>query len=133
MASVIVTGAVTVRLKTAVFVAPPPVAVIVTDETPALAVDAAVNVTASIVAADPAKLPGEKAAVTPAGRPVAVKVTAEAKPVPGVNVSCVVAVPVGEMPRAAEEAVNVKEGAPTVTVTTAEFVTPPPVPVTVTL
>ena len=127
--SVIVTGAVTVMLRTAVFVAPPPVAVMVTGETPAFAVDPAVNVTVLLVT-DPVRVAGEKEAVTPVGRPLAVRVTAEVNPDPGVMDSGTLAEPPGDKAKDALEVLNVKDGAPIVRLSGSVFVSPPPEPVT---
>ena len=129
-----VTGAVTVMFRAVVLVIPPPVAVIVTEETPAFAVGPAVNATMLLATADPVilRLAGEKEAVTPAGRPEAIKETVEVKPVPGLIDTGTPVFPPGIRLTDAAEEVSEKEGLGIVTVNAAVFVSPPPLAVIVT-
>jgi len=92
-----VAGAVTVSAIGVVRVRPPPVPVTVTGEEPSVAVDEAVSVS---VTEAPVVDVGLNAAVTPAGRPVALKATALANP--PVRVIVIVLVP--DAPRAIESA-----------------------------
>ena len=76
-----------VKVSVAVFVMLPPMAVIVTVEVPGLAVAAAVKVRVLVEVELPLTLDGEKAAVTPVGRPEAVKLTVELNPPEGATES----------------------------------------------
>lgn len=95
-------SAVTIRLRVALSVVEPLVPVTVTVAVPTVAVAEAVNV--SVLPADPVTEVGLKAAVTPAGRPLALKVTVPVKPLKGDTVTllvavvpCMTVVPVAEM------------------------------------
>ena len=117
----------------AVCVSPPPAPVTVIVYAPVAVFGATVIV--MVEAPDPgaAMDVGLKLTVTPAGWPVALKATAELNP-PETAVA-IVLVPLD--PRATDaavgEAVMVNAGAITVSETVAVLVTPPPVPVTVTV
>lgn len=121
-----------VRLRASVFVAPPPVAVTVTVAGPAAAPAAAVSVKVLLPLPGDAIVVGENAAVTPLGNPVTDNAIAALK-------FCAVVVSVTPVrPPAARFALTVFEvsaiagaGAVTVKLTAAVFVTPPPLPVTV--
>src|SRR6202451_1539253 len=95
-------SAVTVRLSIVLSVVAPLVPVTVTVAVPTVAVADAVKV--SVLPDDPVTEVGLKAAVTPTGRPVAVRATVPVKPLKGVTVMLLVAVvpcitvaPVAEM------------------------------------
>ena len=81
-------GALTVRLMGTERVSPPPVPVTVTVATPSVAVLDAVNVSVLVVVVDA----GLNAAITPAGKPLALKATLLAKPPVGTTVIVLVAV-----------------------------------------
>lgn len=83
-------SAVTVRVSGAVSVVEPLVPVTVTVATPTVAVAAAVNV--SVLPADPVTVAGLKLAVTPAGNPLALRVTALLKPLMAETVTLLAAV-----------------------------------------
>jgi hypothetical protein len=113
---------------------PPPVAVTVMVEVPAVAVDAAVKVSVDEPEPGDAMDAGLNAAVTPVGRPEAERAIAELNP----PETAVVMVELPVLPAATEsevgEADRVKAGvaaAVTVSETVAVWVMPPPVPVTV--
>ena len=95
-------SAVTMRLRLVLSVVEPLVPVTVTVAVPTAAIAVAVKV--SVLPADPVTEVGLKAAVTPAGRPVALKVTVPVKPLKGETVTllvavvpCMTVVPVAEM------------------------------------
>ena len=83
-------SAVTMRLSVALAVVEPLVPVTVTVAVPTVAVAEAVNV--RVLPAEPVTEVGLKAAVTPAGRPLALKVTVPLKPLKGETVTLLVAV-----------------------------------------
>ena len=128
------TAAVTVRDTVAVCVIPPPVPVTVMVDVPVAAVEATVKVNVDVPEPGAAMEEGLNAAVTPVGRPDAVRATAELKPPDTV----VVRVDLPVLPCATEtdvgEAASVKAGTgaeETVSETVAVCVIPPPVPLTV--
>jgi hypothetical protein len=82
-------GALTVRMRVAVCVSEPLVPVMVTVACPVAAVAEAVNVSVLV----PVVEVGLKLAVTPLGRPLALRATLPVKPLPGVTVTVLVAVP----------------------------------------
>src|ERR1700685_161596 len=95
-------SAVTMRLRVVLPVVEPLVPVTVTVAVPTVAVADAVKV--SVLPDDPVTEVGLKAAVTPTGRPVAVRATVPVKPLKGVTVTllvavgpCITVVPVAEM------------------------------------
>jgi hypothetical protein len=100
---------------------------------PAAAVDAAVNVKVEVPEPGAEMDALLKAAVTPVGKPEALRVMAELKPPD----TAVVMVLVPLAPCASDtdvgDAERVNAGAVTVSETAAVWVTPPPVPVTVTV
>jgi hypothetical protein len=82
------TTAFTVREMVAVWVSPPPVPVTVTGAAPSVAVADAVNVSVLVAVVDA----GLNAAVTPAGKPLAVKAMLLVKPPVGTTVIVLTAV-----------------------------------------
>jgi hypothetical protein len=90
-------------------------------------VDAAVKVRTLLPLPGAAIVEGEKAAVTPAGIPVALSVTLEFNAKLVAEVKVIVPVPPGSNEIDEAEAENVSVGTATVTVTAAELVSEPPV------
>jgi hypothetical protein len=82
-------GPLTVRVRVAVWVSEPLVPVTVTVAAPVAAVAEAVKVRVLVPVVDV----GLKLAVTPLGKPLALRVTLPVKPLPGVTVTVLVAVP----------------------------------------
>ena len=118
---------VTVRARVAVFVTPPPVAVIVREWAPAAAVLPTTNVTVALPepVMDPVVV-----AVTPVGNPAALTATEDTKP--GLPATLTVALPDAPATTVTEAALTVIENVGvTVRVRAAVFVTPPPVAVIV--
>ena len=127
-----VDAALTVRLSVWVLVTPPPVAVTVSEAVPTVAVEVADNFKVLLPEPGEAMLAGAKVAVTPFGRPLTEKATAEWKPfcavVERVMDAALPAVTLALV--ALGDRVKVGGGL-TVRLIVWVFVTPPPVAVTV--
>ena len=123
-------GVKTVRLRARVFDTPPPVAVTVSVNVPAVAIDAAARVKVLFPAPGEAMVEGAKVAVTPAGSPLIERAMAEFNPftpkvliVTGID-------PPGVTLALVALADNVKLGVKTVRLEVRVLVMPPPVALT---
>ena len=126
-----VDAALTVRLSVWVFVTPPPVAVTVSEAVPTVAVEVADNFKVLLPEPGEAMLAGEKVAVTPFGRPLMDKATADWKPFCAAVVKVTGMEPPVVTKRFVPPGGSVKVGAGTVSASEAVRVNPAPVPVSV--
>jgi hypothetical protein len=122
-------GVGTEMVSAAVFVTPPPVAMMVIAWLPAAAGSPTVSVSMLVPATAPLSAAGEKEAVTPVGRPATVKLTVELNPSDGVNKTGTIAFLPTMIVGDAAGALRVKVGVGIITLSGAVFTTPPPVPV----